>query len=329
MAEALGATAWRCWNCMCRHTVSGVIGVAATDYALDVVVMVCTCDRHDLLGKLLACLAREIRDTSARIVVVDSGLQSAEAVVRSAAGSDLIDYRRLEMRGLSEARNRALSAALEQRPRFLAFIDDDEWPEDGWIAKLVRTAGAEDADIVYGPKLPEFSEPPPAWVVDGGFFRYEGAHCATANVLLRASVVPGDEARWFQQEFNFIGGEDQEFLLRLERAGAKVAVAEDAIVREWTPPSRITLTYQMRCHRRDGAAMVLLYRLWYGRFAGFGRSLFYAARKMAYGLNHVFWSAIEPLRLRSAICDFAAGWGVLRALLGAPPRMYGQATEES
>jgi glycosyltransferase involved in cell wall biosynthesis len=63
---------------------------------------------------------------------------------------------------------------------FIAFIDDDEFPADDWLIQLRATCDRYKAAGVLGPVRPHFDEPPPAWIIKGGFLRTPGTshwHC--------------------------------------------------------------------------------------------------------------------------------------------------------
>ncbi|HEY7768427.1 glycosyltransferase, partial [Longimicrobium sp.] len=97
------------------------------------------------------------RGPELEIVVVDNDpARSAEAVCDE--WSDRLPwplrYRHEERRGVSHARNAAVAAAREAGAEMMAFIDDDEVPQPGWLDELLRVQAQHDADVVAGPVLP-------------------------------------------------------------------------------------------------------------------------------------------------------------------------------
>jgi glycosyltransferase involved in cell wall biosynthesis len=68
---------------------------------------------------------------------------------------------------ISLARNEALKHAAGG---FVAFIDDDEFPENGWLGAMLEACDKYQAAGVLGPVLPHFEKPPPRWIMDGRFF---------------------------------------------------------------------------------------------------------------------------------------------------------------
>jgi glycosyltransferase involved in cell wall biosynthesis len=182
------------------------------------------------------------------IVVVDNDREgSAEAVcasVESALRYPLtlvIEPRQ----GIPFARNRALEI-VSGRADWIAFLDDDEEPSPRWCAELIRVQREYEADIVAGPVLPAFEQPPPKWMEIGPFFhrkRYATGHqlplCYTGNVLFPSTICDETGIR-FDTRLSQIGGSDRHFFQRLAMAGYKIIWADEAIVYEWIPPSRAT-----------------------------------------------------------------------------------------
>lgn len=166
-------------------------------------------------------------------------------------------------RGISYARNRAVDCAPPDTT-FIAFIDDDEVPEPDWLEQLLITQTDYQADVVHGPVIPYFPDGAPAWVKKGKFFearRYPTGHrleaAYTNNVLLRADLVKGQKTP-FDERFALTGGEDSYLFRSLHHAGHSIVWANEAIVHEWIPNSRMT----MRWILQRGYRSCLTYTLW-------------------------------------------------------------------
>ena len=101
-------------------------------------ILICTCDRPELLRQLLSALVPQANAQRCATVIVDNGMRSSEAVVASFQSEMPIVYERISQPGLVSARNRAMSLALATHPEYLAFIDDDEVPEADWLSNLIR-----------------------------------------------------------------------------------------------------------------------------------------------------------------------------------------------
>ena len=186
---------------------------------------------------------------------------------------DNADGRRVETvyvhepaRGISAARNAAVAAARAWQADVLCFIDDDEWPEPTWLDELVTTQKQTSADIVTGPVLPVFVEPPPTWVVDGGFFeRPRHAHhesipyATTSSVLISLDCLAGLDAP-FDPAFGLSGGEDTHLFAQLREAGNRLVWCDRATVYEAIPPSKVTERWLLRREYRRGQTLSLSLR---------------------------------------------------------------------
>jgi succinoglycan biosynthesis protein ExoM len=155
-------------------------------------------------------------------------------------------------RGISYARNHAIAQALSltNHADFIAFIDDDEVPEETWLDELLSTQKTYQADIVTGPVIPQFLKSDvPNWVVKGKFFepkRYPTGHSLktafTNNVLIRTQIIRQLDII-FDESFALTGGEDSHFFMRLYRSGYKFIWADEAIVSEYIPQSRTNVKW--------------------------------------------------------------------------------------
>src|SRR6185437_6195116 len=116
-------------------------------------------------------------------------------------------------------RNRLVAEALKTDARFIAMIDDDEWPEPGWITEFLKAQRQTGADALQGSILFVQNRPGPKPLPDirnptGLTPMLQGA----GNLLIRRQVLEEIPAPWFDPAFALSGGEDQDFFLRLKRA---------------------------------------------------------------------------------------------------------------
>jgi succinoglycan biosynthesis protein ExoM len=162
-------------------------------------------------------------------------------------------------RGIPFARNAALSIALSNSD-FIAFIDDDETPEGDWLSELLRVLSFYKADVVTGPCLAQYQEPPPSWIVEGGFHELPRhptgtlRHVAfTHNALVRASVFESVD-QFFDESMALNGGDDEEFFSRIHDMGFQIVWADNAIVKESVPASRSTVRWLVRRGFRVGTS---------------------------------------------------------------------------
>jgi GT2 family glycosyltransferase len=197
-----------------------------------------------------------------RVVVVDNDAEGSARAVCEDARTWLdhpLVYRMEKRRGIPQARNAAVAAALE-RADFVAFIDDDEVPSPQWLAELLRVQAESGADAVAGPCEPVFEEPAPRWIERGGFFerpRYRtGARLTgafTHNVLVRTRALAALDAL-FDERMALLGGSDVELFRRFAARGHTIVWADEAPVFEWVPRSRANARWILARALRVGSS---------------------------------------------------------------------------
>lgn len=225
---------------------------------------------------------------------------------------------------VSVARNACLDAAGGD---LIAFVDDDEWVEPAWLVRLLAAMADFDADCVFGPVHPQYPPSTPAWIVranplhvDWGRRGRRVAVGRSGNTLLKRALVVQHAVR-FDSALGRTGGEDTRFFHDLGAHGAVMVVTDDALVREETPPSRLSVGYFRHRALRTGQV--------YGRFVLAtsavslpARVRFYAGATVkaaaALGAAALFYPFDRARALRLAI----RGWmnvGKLRELFGLSP----------
>jgi succinoglycan biosynthesis protein ExoM len=234
----------------------------ATAVQSRVAVCIATYARPDGLARLLDGLAGLQTDALVRVVVIDNdatGPQRDACAARTKNFSLGLRYEVEPQRGITYARNHAVAAAGTDVD-FIAMLDDDEVPEPGWLAALLKVQSEYDADIVAGPVIPYFPDAPSDWVRQGKFFdrpRYQTGHTLphahTHNVLARRSVF--ENTGKFDDRFALTGGEDLQFFKRAKSLGARIVWADDASVEEWVPASRTNLGWLLRRAYRSGSTL--------------------------------------------------------------------------
>ena len=130
----------------------------------DVSVCIATYRRPQRLARLLEGLSRQklAEGPTVEIVVVDNDLDgSAGPIVNSAPVSFPIQYIVEERANVAGARNRGVAAA---QGTWIAFLDDDEVPHEGWLAAYWECVQTGDADGWFGPVLPILEAPATPWL---------------------------------------------------------------------------------------------------------------------------------------------------------------------
>jgi succinoglycan biosynthesis protein ExoM len=207
-----------------------------------------------MLWRLLDAVSRQ--DTAGlftySVVIADNDKErSAEATVdkaRSELGLS-IKYCMEPRQNIALARNRVVADAVGD---YLAFIDDDEFPESMWLLRLFKTCREYDVDGVLGPVLRHFDEVPPRWLEKSQFYvrrvnptgmKVEWQEARTGNVLLKRELIGSDPAP-FRPEFR--AGEDQDFFRRKIAEGRRFIWCADAAAFESVPPARWKRKYLLR-----------------------------------------------------------------------------------
>ena len=233
-----------------------------------IVVTLCTRERPEMLRVCLGSLIRQQlpNDVLLSIIVVENHARdSCREIVNELAGqpnAPPVIYAHEPRLGIPIARNRTLDLALDHKPDWIAFIDDDEVVEPGWLASFAQAARTVAADVLQGPvdRADEFGESTLARHVRMTKERKRkptGTRlkvAATNNTMMRALIASPDG--WglrFDETMRFTGGSDGEFFARATGRGAAIAWVDEAIVRENWPVERLALGWQLQRERRVAA----------------------------------------------------------------------------
>lgn len=165
------------------------------------------------------------------------------------------------------ARNKAVEFS---RGDYIAFIDDDEFPEQEWLLNLYNSLISFKCDGVLGPVVPYFKSNPPKWLVKGGFCERKTHKTGsilhwddtrTGNVLLSMGIFE-DKKSQFDPEFGKTGGEDQHFFKRMINEGRRFVWCNEARVHEIVPPERWKRGFYFRKYLQIGGRTGELAKKW-------------------------------------------------------------------
>lgn len=259
------------------------------------------------------------------VVIVDNDpMGSARTQVESAVGRRFETvYVHEPARGISAARNAAVEAARTWQADVLCFIDDDEWPEPTWLDELISAHVETAADVVTGPVLPVFVEPPPDWVIDGGFFERprhghheQIAYATTSSVLISLDCLAELEAP-FDPAFGLSGGEDTHLFAQLREAGHRLVWCDRATVYETIPPSKVNERWLLRREYRRGQTLSLSLRARDRRPVRLVRRVGNGVVQILTGASRTAVGSMRgKARWFSGVTQVAFGWGMLTGLAG-------------
>ena len=218
-------------------------------------ICICTFKRPEMLLRTLDSLRQQRTDgrfTYSIVVADNDSAESAKATVQAFAARSGIEtkYCVEPTPNIALARNAVVRNA---RGDYLAFIDDDEFPNADWLLQMRNACRAHNVAGVLAPVLPHFETEPPAWLKRGGFYdrpRHATGHpmswekSRTGNVLLRRRIIEGVDPV-FTPAFG-AGGEDLDFFRRMGAAGHKFIWCDEAPAYETVPEHRWTRRFLVR-----------------------------------------------------------------------------------
>jgi len=185
------------------------------------------------------------------VVAENDRSQSArDVVLKFAAASAIpVTYCLEPIQNIALARNRAIANATGD---FVAFIDDDEFPDKQWLLSLFKACDTREVDGVLGPVLPHFSDEVPRWIVEGRFYdrsrhptglRLDWRQTRTGNVLLKRHLF-AEDAQPFRAQC--LEGSDQDFFKRMMQNRRVFTWCDEAVVHEVVPPARWRRSFLVR-----------------------------------------------------------------------------------
>jgi succinoglycan biosynthesis protein ExoM len=281
--------------------------------------------RPQQLGALLAGLGRltfrKMPAPDITVIVVDNdSSRTAEQICQVAELPWPIKYVVETRRGITHVRNRAIGET--GQVDFIAFIDDDEVPEPGWLDELLYAQAQFDVGVVSGRVLPRFTSNVAEWVREGGYFdkstfvtgdRME--RCSTNNVLIKMDVfehVPG-----FDDRFNLCGAEDTHFFLRVRQAGHTIVWSQEATVYETISTDRANLAWILRRSYQNGNSWVFceasLDQRWQVRAVRFFKALGHVVKG---SLTALVYSCAGRRKVVNSLRKVFDGLGMIMGLVG-------------
>lgn len=163
-------------------------------------------------------------------------------------------------RGISEARNRMIDIAFnEKNTNMLIMVDDDMIVEANWLEKLVNAYQQFKADIIGGHVAAKFIKDRPDWTINLQIYDRKIKEKGmvkmingTGNILISRDLLRKLGKPYFDTAFSSTGGGDKEFFVRAKKAGVTMAYTPDAIAYEVISESRANKKWVIKRAYRIG-----------------------------------------------------------------------------
>ena len=230
--------------------------------AIDIVI--CTYNRASCLDAVLTTLALQTCDDEVRwgVLVVDNASTDATAEIvashRAKGALPALRYVLEPTLGLTAAR---LRGARETKAPWIAFVDDDNFPDSTWLEAIARAIHRHgDAGGIGGKVVLDWEVRPPAYLNEFGFcyaIQDHGAADCIVDSLTGAGMVLNRrallESGWLDQPLvadrtgtKLTSGGDVEMVQRVRAAGYDLWFIPDALLRHRIPARRMTRKYLFR-----------------------------------------------------------------------------------
>ncbi len=201
-------------------------------------------------------------DVKAEILVIDNDPAGSAAEVSKSFGPGRLRYVVEPRPGISAGRNRGLDEAIHSD--LLAYIDDDERPEELWLQPLLDTWTATGAAAVMGRVVSTFSTALDPWVEAGAFFVRRRMPTGTSigvaaagNLLLDMNQIRQLGVR-FDDRLGLTGGEDTLFSSLLVRRGGRIVWCDESVASDFVPVTRATRGWVLKRSWSHGNSATLV-----------------------------------------------------------------------
>ncbi len=316
-----------------QNNFSQISAEATSKKPLNIAVGVLTYRRPDGIAKLLDVMTRQIhhpaRPYHFTMVIVDNDATgSARTTVEGFSQTGAYDllYIIEPNQGIPFARNRAMDSAPHGTDLF-CFLDDDEWPVDGWLDAMLETREKNDGDCVYGPVQPVYPENPPEYFIKARVFErkknLDGQrinYAASNNVMFDYPLIRSWNLR-FEEKMRYTGGTDYLFFNQAIRRGMNVFWADKALVYDIVPASRMTWKWVLQRQYRLGNTFAVS-EILHGNFKRRIYRAAYGATRVALGLAMLPTILVSPYWGMRALTHVLRGAGMVNGILGHAYQEY-------
>jgi succinoglycan biosynthesis protein ExoM len=225
----------------------------------NIVICIPSYQRALLLKKLvisiLDCNIKKSLIRDINIIIVDNDANKSAEEIVSELKKDLsapysLYYFNYPIKGLTNVRNELIKNALLLKPDFIVFIDDDEYVTSEWLNELVETIIVNNGDLAMGPVITVIdnngSDNISCWLQRQNYLNNSKLDfIRTGNLIINVKSLLNFKI-WFDQRFNFTGGEDSYFGIQMIKKGANIYWAANAIVYETIPKNRANIKWLIK-----------------------------------------------------------------------------------
>lgn len=245
-----------------QEAISSLTDSHETTYNDHIYIGICTRQRPKMLKALLNSLFKISAPSACKIticVVENDSDTYSKPLVKCEKNNLPIDlvYTHEPKIGISHARNKLLTMALEANASVLVFVDDDEQVDPKWLINLYQCfLNTGKNKIIQGAVVPEMeSRSDQLWLP---FFhrkaRKTGDHllyCTTNNTLVPMEMIQKHKL-CFDTSLAKSGGEDTVFFAQAKSFGAQLIYCKEATVFETIPTARANLAWLSKRKLRTG-----------------------------------------------------------------------------
>lgn len=218
---------------------------------------ICTYNRNKDLDNLIKSIDRldNKYDLSIKIAIVDNSPNKLAYSLINELNKErkkYIIYRHCEEKGISNARNTCLDIVREEECDFVGMFDDDEKVDKKWLDSMYELYRDTRVPIIMGPCITEYTKETPQIIIKSKVYERQRMETGTilkdgraGNVFLSSKIIKDNNIN-FDMSFNFTGGEDTDFFIRLNSIGYEIIWCNEACIYEVLPKSRANLKYIMQ-----------------------------------------------------------------------------------
>ena len=302
-----------------------------------IAICICTRQRPIMLGKCLKELTNMIKYKKCRleILIIENNVtpQCKEITDWYNNYSNInIHYFLEDNIGISPARNRSIEEALKLGTEWIAFIDDDAYPDKCWLDAYLNCVKKYPADVydglcvmVYPENTPDYLREQPHKGIEGDYLKY----ASTGNVLFHRNIADANGLNMrFRNDFKFSGGEDYELFRRASSLGVIIRRCTGAIVYEGVTSNRATLAWNLARRYHFGQVHVFVSKLHNGILFTLFRKSILGILKILGGVVGLPLFPLWPISILvrrhvfKSMCRMATGVGIFAGLLNISNQQY-------